>query len=98
MEFFIVSLFFGLIFAVICAMIANAKNRNELPWFFAGFFFGIVAFGAACFASKRPFRLNKAESKRCQHCQSMIDIYATHCSYCTQQVAALEPEAVAVTA
>lgn len=49
----------GLIFAVICAVIASGKGRNVIGWFFLGFFFGIFALIAACIASDVQAREQK---------------------------------------
>lgn len=53
------SIVFGIIAAVICAMVAASKGRNAVGWFFIGLFFGIFGIIAVCIASDVKAREEK---------------------------------------
>lgn len=37
------TLLFMMFFAIVCACIANSKDRSTIGWFILGFIFGIIA-------------------------------------------------------
>lgn len=41
----------GLIFGVICALVANGKGRSAVGWFFLGFLFGLISLIIVCVIS-----------------------------------------------
>lgn len=87
MELIIIMLLLGLL----PAAIALGKGRNFLLWWFYGTL--LLPFAIFHAIAARPAERNLVFYGRryCPHCQLIIDVEATRCEHCQQDVPPLKP-------
>ena len=84
-DYWITVIFFSIVFACLCAYIANTKHRDAVSWFFLGLFLGIFALISIGFVSELDTNEN-GEILRCPHCFEPISKTATICQHCGKEI------------
>lgn len=77
-----------IVMGVLCALIALAKRRSGLGWFFLGCLFGPLAllFAAAMSATPRAQGEPAHTLKTCPYCAEPVKIQAVVCKHCGQRL------------
>jgi hypothetical protein len=76
----------GALFGAINVAIARAKHRNPSPWFWGGFFFGIIALIVVLCVPSKAVVAAAGTVKTCPYCVSEIPISATVCRFCQRDL------------
>jgi len=88
--FFELAIGFGILFGIICAIIASAKNKNALLGFIAGFIFGIFALIYYIFVGREEPK-EKEKKYECTGCGAEVTLEEKFCPECG---ASLEDEKI----
>ncbi|MBT3808058.1 MAG: hypothetical protein HOL07_00855 [Rhodospirillaceae bacterium] len=83
-------LLFGIVMAAVIALIANAKGRNPVGWFFYGVLIWPIALIHIAVVRTNPNKERRQQEsegrKPCPHCAEMVRPEARVCPHCRREL------------